>query len=520
MPAERGNISYQAPNRARTDRRRTRACVVRGRARRSDAQPSARAASDRARSARACGDRARVGARGSRAAPAQPLVVGGGPVLAHASAESAPRLRAARSRRPGRRRLRDQSFSHDPKRSIQRFDGVLVVAKLGDGERRASSDRCRAASCGTSCHVASRREPAPQQRPRRRRSWPSANTSAVDRRRPRRPCAWRETSVVDLRRDVAFDDDRAGALRNRPTCSTCAAAVAHASRTMRLPARRSFVTVPIERRDRRHQCVTLQRQAAAAAQSCRTRRRHRRGRSSVEHRQRASLQRIAIVRRASRVSATAAARRCRAAFPSRSTGRRPAAARTAPRSSCALSRRAACRRRSPPRSSTSSIASPFEPHAEAAHERRVPRLVGHLAAARVEPGDVLDVGAADARGPGRTCAGAAPAARCRKRISRRVNSRNSLLLGRQVPVGPADLVVLAVGVVVAALRLAELVAAADHRHALREQQRRHEVALLPLAQLEHAPDRRSGPSTPQFQLRLWFSPSRLSSPLASLCFSL
>ena len=29
-----------------------------------------------------------------------------------------------------------------------------------------------------------------------------------------------------------------------------------------------------------------------------------------------------------------------------------------------------------------------------------------------------------------------------------------------------------------------------------------------------------GPSTPQFQERLWLSPSRLSSPLASLCFSL
>src|SRR5690606_3955305 len=29
-----------------------------------------------------------------------------------------------------------------------------------------------------------------------------------------------------------------------------------------------------------------------------------------------------------------------------------------------------------------------------------------------------------------------------------------------------------------------------------------------------------GPSTPQFQDRLWLSPSLLSSPLASLCFSL
>ena len=37
-----------------------------------------------------------------------------------------------------------------------------------------------------------------------------------------------------------------------------------------------------------------------------------------------------------------------------------------------------------------------EPDAEAAHVGRVPDLVGHLAARGVEPGDVLDVGAADA----------------------------------------------------------------------------------------------------------------------------
>ena len=37
-----------------------------------------------------------------------------------------------------------------------------------------------------------------------------------------------------------------------------------------------------------------------------------------------------------------------------------------------------------------------QPHAEAADEAGVPGLVGHLAAVGVEPGDVLDVGAADA----------------------------------------------------------------------------------------------------------------------------
>ena len=53
-----------------------------------------------------------------------------------------------------------------------------------------------------------------------------------------------------------------------------------------------------------------------------------------------------------------------------------------------------------------------------------------------------------------------------------------------VPVEPGDLVVLAVGVVVAALGAAELVAAEQHRHALGEQQRRHQVAPLAGAQGE------------------------------------
>src|SRR6185503_6048251 len=57
-----------------------------------------------------------------------------------------------------------------------------------------------------------------------------------------------------------------------------------------------------------------------------------------------------------------------------------------------------------------------------------------------------------------------------------------LLVSVEVPVDPRQLVVLAVGVVVAALRPAELVAVADHRHALRQQHRRQEVALLPFPQ--------------------------------------
>ncbi len=55
----------------------------------------------------------------------------------------------------------------------------------------------------------------------------------------------------------------------------------------------------------------------------------------------------------------------------------------------------------------------------------------------------------------------------------------------QPPVHPADLVVLAVRVVVAPLRAAELVARQQHRRALRQQQQGEEVARLPRAQGEH-----------------------------------
>ena len=51
-----------------------------------------------------------------------------------------------------------------------------------------------------------------------------------------------------------------------------------------------------------------------------------------------------------------------------------------------------------------------------------------------------------------------------------------------LPVSPADLVILAVRIVVAALCPAELVACDQHGHPLREQEGRQHVALLPFAQ--------------------------------------
>src|SRR5882724_8863188 len=53
-----------------------------------------------------------------------------------------------------------------------------------------------------------------------------------------------------------------------------------------------------------------------------------------------------------------------------------------------------------------------------------------------------------------------------------------------MPIDPGNLVVLAVGVVVAALRAPEFVAGLQHGHALRKEQRRQYVAQLPLSQLD------------------------------------
>ena len=122
----------------------------------------------------------------------------------------------------------------------------------------------------------------------------------------------------------------------------------------------------------------------------------------------------------------------------------------------------------------------------------MPVLVGHLAAVGVQPGDVLDVRALD---------GAAleeplpPEDRVRgaQGGEPRGEAREHVVVARVVPVHPAELVVLAVDVVVAPLGAAELVAVGDHRHALGQQQRGQDVALLPFPQGCGSRRRRSGP---------------------------
>ena len=85
------------------------------------------------------------------------------------------------------------------------------------------------------------------------------------------------------------------------------------------------------------------------------------------------------------------------------------------------------------------------------------------------------------------------------------------------PVEPGDLVVLAIGVVVAALGAAELVAGQQHRRALRQEHAWRACARCTRRRgVAGSPDRRSAPRRPSWpsSSRPW--PSLLSSPLASL----
>ena len=105
-----------------------------------------------------------------------------------------------------------------------------------------------------------------------------------------------------------------------------------------------------------------------------------------------------------------------------------------------------------------------QPDSQALDEAGVPVLVRHLLARRVEERDVLDVRAAD-----RPAQEELPALEDRLAPpdeDQLAGEFQELLLPVvQVPVEPGQLVVLAVGVVVALLAVAQLVAAEHHRHA-------------------------------------------------------
>src|SRR5688500_2004755 len=127
------------------------------------------------------------------------------------------------------------------------------------------------------------------------------------------------------------------------------------------------------------------------------------------------------------------------------------------------------------------LRAPVEQHAEAARVGILPLLLAHLLAGGVDPAHVLDaevlveIAVEEARAPQDREAVAQPG-----QLAHEVDQALGAVV--VVPVDPADLVVLAVGIVVAVLRARELVAGQQHRRALRQEQRGEHVLHLALAQ--------------------------------------
>src|SRR5438552_18054863 len=92
-----------------------------------------------------------------------------------------------------------------------------------------------------------------------------------------------------------------------------------------------------------------------------------------------------------------------------------------------------------------------------------------------------------------------------------------LILLHQFPIEPADLVILAISVVVSLLRPPGFISAHEHRNAPREEQNRRKVLDLPLAQRLNVSIVRCSPAPP-FHLRLSFEPSLFILPVALMCF--
>ncbi|GAA1243966.1 hypothetical protein GCM10009646_34600 [Streptomyces aureus] len=128
-----------------------------------------------------------------------------------------------------------------------------------------------------------------------------------------------------------------------------------------------------------------------------------------------------------------------------------------------------------------------EEHGHRVGVTALPVVVRHLARVRAQP---HEVGQGLALVGVRVTAEEAAAAQHRVGGSQGDGAPGELhqlaLVLVHAPVGPGDLVVLAVGVVVPLLGAAQFVAVGEHGDALGEQQRGEEVALLPAAQFEHA----------------------------------
>ena len=120
-------------------------------------------------------------------------------------------------------------------------------------------------------------------------------------------------------------------------------------------------------------------------------------------------------------------------------------------------------------------------HAKTFHAHVAPFLGFHLGARGVDPGHVLDAQllVIDASQKPGAPQDRVLVAQCRQLLHK---ADQRLTLFADIPVDPADLVILAIGVVVALLGSRKLVAGEQHRCALRQQQSAEEVAPLTGAQ--------------------------------------
>src|SRR5436190_3058616 len=117
-----------------------------------------------------------------------------------------------------------------------------------------------------------------------------------------------------------------------------------------------------------------------------------------------------------------------------------------------------------------------EERADRPRECAVPVLIRHLLAVGLEPADVAHAAHGASEKPAAPLEVLVLLAKANEPAREGEQSVIDVL-----PVVPGELVVLAVRIVVAALRAADLVAAQQHRHALREKERRQEITLLPSA---------------------------------------
>ena len=122
-----------------------------------------------------------------------------------------------------------------------------------------------------------------------------------------------------------------------------------------------------------------------------------------------------------------------------------------------------------------------QPHPKTAHIAGIPGLLGHLLARGIEPGDILDARAMNGAVLEELAALEDRLGAPEMDDGAHKVAKGLLLLG-QLPMQPGEVVVLAIGIVVALLRMAELVTGQEHGHALRQEQRSDEVALLLPAQ--------------------------------------